>query len=166
MNLYILRHAIAVQRGSATYPNDDRPLTQEGIKKMKKEAQCFPSLIGSIDVIYSSPLQRATETAHIAAKSLRAEKNIVLTDALLPSADESEIFAVLNREKGLKNVMIVGHEPHLSYVTSVLLGVEHSVIELKKGALCCVAISGAVKKGNGQLLWLLQPKQLRAMAKK
>lgn len=166
MNLYILRHAVAVQRGSASYPNDDRPLTPKGIEKMKKEAECFPSLIKTIDVIYSSPLLRAKETAQIAAASLRAEKKIVITDALLPGADENEIFAVLNSEKGKEHVMIVGHEPHLSVTASVLIGVENSVVELKKGALCCISISGAVKKGNGQLRWLLQPKQLRAMGKK
>lgn len=163
MNLYILRHAIAVQRGSAQYPNDDRPLTKEGIEKMKKAAACFPSLIDAIDIIYFSPLSRAKETARIAARSLNAEKKISVTHALLPDADEEEIFSLLNEQKEEKSVMIVGHEPHLSITASSLLGVEQSVIELKKGALCLISIDGTVKKGSGQLRWLLQPKQLRAM---
>jgi phosphohistidine phosphatase len=165
MNLYILRHAVAVQRGSVHYPNDDRPLTKEGIEKMQKEAECFPWLIRKIDSLFTSPLSRAKETAEIAAKSLNAEKKIMITDALLLGADEDEIFELLNREKDNENVMIVGHEPHLSFTASSLLGTENSVIELKKGALCFISINGTVKRGNGQLRWLLQPKQLRAMGK-
>ncbi|MBI2428993.1 MAG: phosphohistidine phosphatase SixA [Ignavibacteriales bacterium] len=165
MNLYILRHAIAVARGTKEYPNDDRPLTKEGIDKMKREADCFPSIIKQIDVIYTSPLSRARETAAIAAKSLHAEKKITVTDALLAETGEEEIFALLNKEKNPEHVMIVGHEPHLSFVASSLLGVDESAIEFKKGALCLIEISGAVRKGAGTLKWLLQPKQLRMMGK-
>lgn len=165
MNLYILRHAIAVSRGTNDYPNDDRPLTQEGIDKMKKEAESFPAIVKQIDVIYTSPLSRARETAEIAARSLHAEKKMKVTDALLPGADEEDIFALLNKEKKMDHAMIVGHEPHLSFVASSLLGVNDATIEFKKGALCLIEIGGTVRKGSGTLKWLLQPRQLRAMGK-
>lgn len=165
MNLYILRHAIAVDRGTKEYPNDDRPLTREGIDKMKKAAACFPALIGEIDAIFTSPLSRARETALIAAKSLRAEKKITVTETLLPEADEEEICTLLNKEKHTGSVMIVGHEPHLSTVASFLLGGNDSSIELKKGALCLIEIGGEVRNGAGTLKWLLQPKQLRGMGR-
>lgn len=163
MNLYILRHAIAVARGTKHFPNDDRPLTKEGIDKMKRAAECFPQLVKEIDIIYSSPLSRAKETAEIAAKSLKSEKKMKITDALLPGANESELFELLNREKQGENIMIVGHEPHLSFLASSLIGVNDSMIELKKGALCLITIGGEARKGSGTLKWLLQPKQLRAM---
>lgn len=164
MNLYILRHAIAVERGTKHYPNDDRPLTQEGIDKMKKEAESFPSIVKQIDVIFTSPLSRARETAEIAARSLNALQKMKITDALLPGADEEEIFTLLNKEKKADHAMIVGHEPLLSSIATLLLGNESSVIELKKGALCLIEIGGTVRKGSGTLKWLLQPKQLRRMA--
>jgi len=164
VNLYILRHAIAVARGTKNYPNDDRPLTQEGIDKMKKEAECFPWLIKSIDIIFSSPLSRAKETAFIAAKSLNAESKIQIIDELLAGSGEEKLFAVLNKYRDKKKVMVVGHEPHLSFIASSLIGVDDSAIELKKGALCLIVIDGVVQRGAGRMQWLLQPKQLREMA--
>ena len=164
MNLYILRHAIAVERGTVRYPNDDRPLTPEGISKMKKEAECFPWLIKSIDMIFSSPLSRAKETAHIAAKSLKAESKIHIIDALLPDAKIENLFTELNSFWQKENIMIVGHEPQLSLITSALIGVDDSVVDLKKGGLCLVAVNGAMKKGSGKLQWLFRPKHLRALA--
>ncbi|MEW5800327.1 MAG: phosphohistidine phosphatase SixA [Bacteroidota bacterium] len=165
MNLYILRHAIAVARGTDEYPNDDRPLTHEGIDKMKQEAVCFPLLVKEIDVIYTSPLSRARETAEIAARSLKAERKVKITDLLLPGADNEALFDLLNKEKKSDSVMIVGHEPHLSFVASSLLGVNDAVVEFKKGALCLIEIGGSVRKGSGTLKWLLQPKQLRSMGR-
>lgn len=165
MNLYILRHAIAVPRGTEEYPNDDRPLTREGIDKMKQAAVCFPSLVKEIDVIYSSPLSRAKETAEIAARSLNAEKKIKITDLLLPGADDEALFDLLNNERKYGTVMIVGHEPHLGIVASSLIGKNDAAIEFKKGALCLIGIDGTVRKGCGTLKWLLQPKQLRALGK-
>lgn len=164
MNLYILRHAIAVERGTTYYLNDDRPLTPEGIDKMKKETECFPWLVKNIDIIFSSPLSRAKETALLAAKALKAESNIQLIDQLLPGAQKEKLFELLNKQKGKENIMLVGHEPDLSSIVCSLLGVENSAVELKKGALCLIVIDGSVQKGSGRMQWLMQPKQLRMLA--
>ncbi len=132
---------------------------------MKKEAESFPEIVKQIDVIFTSPLSRARETAEIAARSLKAGQKLKITDVLLPGADEEDIFALLNKEKKADHAMIVGHEPHLSFVASSLLGVNDSTIEFKKGALCLIEIGGTVRKGSGTLKWLLQPKHLRGMGK-
>lgn len=161
MFVYILRHAIAVQRGTTAYPNDDRPLTDDGKEKMRKAARGIAKIIGKVDVILTSPLVRALDTAKIAAEVLGAEHEIEVCKELLPGASAKRLILYLAKYKNLDHIMIVGHEPDLGYLASALLGSEQSIIEFKKGALCCIELSSLPPRGAGTLLWHLQPKQLR-----
>jgi phosphohistidine phosphatase len=163
MILYLLRHAIAAERGSAAYSDSDRPLTPEGKEKMEQAADSFPSLIGEVGLIASSPYLRARETAMIAAHRLRGGKKIRIVELLAPGGSIDELFQFLEECRHYRAVMVVGHEPDLGTLASLLLGVDRSAIELKKGALCAVSISGTIAKGCGLLIFLLQPKQLRAL---
>jgi len=165
MDLYLLRHAIAVQRGLTHYPNDDRPLTEEGIRKMKKGAQGIAKLAGSFDIILSSPLVRAYETARITAEAVKHGKKIVRCKQLLPEASLSDFMSLLQEYREHKSVLVVGHEPNMSQIVSALLGSPHSVVEFKKGALCKIKISGVSSVKYGTLIYHVTPKQLRAMAK-
>jgi len=159
--LYILRHAIAVQRGSSGYPNDDRPLTEDGKDKMRKAARGIANVIEKIDVILTSPLIRAHDTAKIAAEAMGADHKIEVCRELLPGSSAKKLLLYLAKYKNLDHIMIVGHEPDLGYLASAVLGSEHPLIEFKKGALCCIEVSSLPPKGPGTLLWHLQPKQLR-----
>ena len=163
MLIYILRHATAVQRGTSVYPNDDRPLTEDGIDKMEKAARGIATLIDGIDVIVTSPLLRAQETAKIAADALGAKHKIELCKELLPGSSMKKLLLYLAKYKNLNRIILVGHEPDLGYLASALLGSENSVIEFKKGSLCCIEISGLPPRGSGTLQWHLQPKHLRGL---
>jgi len=163
MIVYILRHAIAAERGTGGFDDRDRPLTEEGIEKMNAAAESFPSLIGEVDLIAASPYRRARETAVIAARHLNAEKRILLVDSLAPGGATNDLIAFLNERRKLSAVMLVGHEPDLSMLASSLLGIDRSAIELKKGSLCALSLNGTIAAGGGSLLFLLQPKHLRAM---
>lgn len=163
MNLYLLRHGIAVDRGSGTLRDDERPLTREGIEKMTAAARSFPGLIGKIDRILTSPLVRAKETAMIAAKECRAAKKIQIVNDLVPGTPIDRVYTLLNDHRKEGNIMLVGHEPDLSMLASALVGAGSSAIELKKGALCAISVNGAVANGSGTLVFLFQPKHLRGL---
>jgi phosphohistidine phosphatase len=163
MQLYILRHAIAVPRGTPGYPNDDRPLTEEGITKMNEGAKGIKEMVYSFDVIISSPLTRALHTAKIIAETVEYSKDIIVTDYLFPGSPQRSLFKFLENYKQHEKVLIVGHEPHLGYVTSTLIGINDSVVELKKGALCRIDTNDFPPEGRGKLIFLIQPKELRSI---
>jgi len=164
MIVYILRHAIAVQRGIAGYPNDDRPLTEDGRTKMAKGSKGIARVVDDIDVILTSPLIRAHDTATIAAEALGAENKLEVCKELLPGSSLKNLLSYLSKFKGLNSIMLVGHEPDLGYLASALIGSDESVVEFKKGALCAIEVSSSSPRGKGKLIWHLQPKQLRALA--
>lgn len=163
MVVYIVRHAVAVERGSASYPNDDRPLTDDGRDKMAKAAKAIAKQVGHIDRFISSPLIRAHETAKIVARAFGDEKSVELCDELAPGKSLRSLLTALSAYKALNSILIVGHQPDLGYLASALLGSTESIIEFKKGAVCAIELSTLPPKGSGTLLWHLQPKQLRAL---
>jgi phosphohistidine phosphatase len=164
MVVYMLRHAIAEERGKAGYPNDDRPLTEVGRNKMSKEAKGISKIVGKVDVILTSPMIRAHDTAKIVARALGAESKIKVCKDLTPGHSLKKLLASLSKFKELKGIMVVGHQPDLGYLASALLGSSESIVEFKKGAICAIEISTLPPSANGRLLWLLQPKHVREFA--
>lgn len=168
MKIFLLRHAIAVARGAENYPDDDRPLTEDGVARMTKGARGMEELVSGFDAILASPLVRARETAKIVAKALNREDAVEECKHLLPGSPVKSLFSFLAKYKDKKRVLLVGHEPDMGYIASALLGSETSVLEFKKGGLCCIDVSDMPPKEKepGMLRWHLTPKQLRALAKK
>ena len=165
MEVYLLRHADALPRGTPGYPNDDRPLTEEGAEKMAEGARGIVIVLNKVDVIISSPLVRALDTAKITAEALGFDKKIVVTDYLVPGYPQRSLFNFLQAYNKENRIMLVGHEPHMGYLASSLLGIAEHVIEFKKGGLCRIDIDGFPPKKKGKLQWHLTPKQLREIAK-
>src|SRR5262245_59547423 len=162
MEIYVLRHGIAVERGSPGYKKDsDRPLTKEGEEKVRQIAQALLAMDLRFDLILSSPYIRAEQTAHIVAEEL--DEEVTFMDSLVPGGDVQELIAEINEEKP-QRVLLVGHEPDLSRLVSVLFaGDSDAAIELKKGGLCKLT-TGKLSFGRSATLnWLLTPKQLRAL---
>ncbi len=163
MNLYILRHGIAADRG-AQYPDDDlRPLTDKGISRMRREAKGMDAIGVSPDLIISSTLVRAIQTAEIVQQRLSSPPPLIKSRSLVPEAHPSQILDELAaNHSSLDSVMVVGHEPHMSSLVSyILTGRVSWIIEMKKGALVSIDLSPS---GRGQLLWALAPRHLRALA--
>jgi phosphohistidine phosphatase len=163
MQIYLLRHAIAVPRGSVSFPNDDRPLTEEGVKKMAKAAKGAAKILPAIDVILSSPLKRAHETATIIARAIGAEHRLEICNHLLPNSSMKSVMSYLAKYKELQSILIVGHGPDIGFIASSLLGSSDDVIEFKKGALCCIETESIPPKNHGKLLWHLPPRFLRGI---
>lgn len=164
MNLLVVRHAIAEDPAeyARDHPDDaGRPLTSEGIRKMKRAARGLRSLVPELDLLATSPLTRARETAEILAGVYKPVTPVVVS-ALAPGQPLADLRSWLEGARRYDAVAIVGHEPALSRGVSWLLaGGDRSFVELKKGAACLLAIPDVVGAGCATLCWALTPAQLR-----
>jgi phosphohistidine phosphatase len=166
MNVYVLRHGLAAQRLAIDLKADrSRPLTPKGRKKMVKIAASMKSLGLSFDLILSSPCLRARQTAEIVAEAYHAGKHLELAKELSVEARPEALLQRLFHEHLLPdNLLLVGHEPHLSGFISLLLsGTAHVQLQLKKGGLCKLSIPALKPGRRATLEWLLTPRQLLAM---
>ncbi len=164
--IYVLRHAIAAQRGDPAYPLDsDRPLTSKGVKRMRRIANGICSQGVKFDLILSSPYRRALETAFILAKQYRLGEAIQTSSLLTPEVNPSELITeIQSKYEACKNILLVGHEPQLSaFISTLTVGNMNGPLILKKGGLCKLQI-GKRGEAKATLSWLLTPKQLVAMA--
>ena len=167
MKLYVLRHGIAVEPGTPGYATDaDRPLTPEGERKLRQIAKAMEALELSFDLILSSPYLRARQTAEIVAEVLKARKKLELSDCLMPGGSTKKLVELL---KGLhpcpESVLLVGHEPYLSGLISLLVsGREAFAVIMKKGGLCKLSTESLAHGRCAALEWLLTPKQMALMA--
>lgn len=156
MELYFLRHGIAADVGPEGSGDAGRPLTAEGIQKTKEEARGLRRLGVRPDVLLSSPLVRARQTAEIVRHALGLDSRLV--DALAPGCDIALLRDLLGEYRSAERIMVVGHEPDFSQLVGTLTG--GSRILLKKGGLARVDLE-TVDKGAGTLVWLLPPLALR-----
>ena len=166
MDLLVIRHGIAVEREEWSGHDDLRPLTDEGVSKMRKCAEGIVTQVERVDVLATSPLVRARRTAELVAKALEHDGDLEEVDELRPGQDPDAFLGWVEQHEGSDVVAIVGHEPHLSTLVSWLMsGRRESQIDLKKGGVCLLRFDDSVAAGKGQLLWLLTPAQLRALAR-
>ena len=162
-NLYIVRHGIAVEHGTTGIADDDRPLTSKGEKRIRQVAIGLRNLDLEIDQIVSSPLPRAHSTAEILARILGVERSLETSDLLRPGGEIASIESMV-AERSEHNLMIVGHNPSLSRLLSLLvLGDANAPIcDLKKGAIAALS-APAPGGGHYQLWWLGTPRLLRRL---
>ncbi len=163
MDLYVQRHGLAGDPDSDEYPNDDdRPLTAKGIRRIGRQVRGLNSLGLSLDAIITSPLVRAVQTADIVHRGLESPGRLSTSEVLAPTADPSRLVdQLLTEYSSASSVMIVGHEPNLSGLVSVLVtGDREPVVRLRKGALCRLQVP-ALRYGRcGWIEWFLTSKQM------
>ena len=152
MRLYFLRHGRA-DWPEWTKPDDERPLTERGKKEMRQVAKFLVRLKVKPDLIVTSPLPRASQTAQIAAEQLKTK--LREDETLKPGFGMSELRTVLKRHH-LKILMLVGHEPDFTDVISALTG---ACLKLSKGGVGLIDVDPEAEKGK--LLWLFPPKFAR-----
>ena len=155
MKIYILRHGTAEPRGEQV-AEEERKLTPEGKKGVKNVLQMARSAGVQPEVILTSPWLRALETASMAAEALKCA-DVKQTRSLLPAVPPSQIWREILAHAQAKQVMIVGHEPHLSRVAAFLLD-SPLPIDLKKGAILRVDVEGEESHPGGVLKWFITPK--------
>ena len=158
MILYFLRHGLAGSRDAWEGDDSRRPLTKKGLKNMARQAKILAQLDLRLEVIITSPLTRASQTADIVAGELKMVAQLQQDERLAPGFDRDHLAQVLAEHPETKNIMLVGHEPDFSLTISALTG-GGSVI-LKKGGLARVDIT-ATDPLQGDLVWLVPPKIMR-----
>jgi phosphohistidine phosphatase len=159
MNLYIIRHAIAVDEGTSEYESDsERPLTDKGRKKMRQIAKGLRSLGVEFDLILSSPYVRARETAEILAEVFKMKKKIDFSDNLIPMGNPELLITEVNEKFSVESMAVVGHEPHLSALVGLLVGENGKLdVTLKKGGVCYLSADDLHQERRATLEWLLTP---------
>ncbi|MDD8018287.1 MAG: histidine phosphatase family protein [Bacteroidota bacterium] len=160
----MVRHAIAEERGKKVFPNDDRPLTNTGIRKMNKNAHGMAKIIQAPTVIISSPLKRAYQTSEIVASKFHNIPSIVQSDDLLPETTVQKIIQLCKKYSPQKEIMIVGHEPILGKFLSTILHQKKQSMYFKKGAICGVDFFAA-RRQKSELLFFIPPKVLRSLSR-
>jgi phosphohistidine phosphatase len=159
MNLYIIRHAIAVDEGTSDYESDsERPLTDKGRKKMRQIAKGLRNLGVEFDLILSSPYVRARETAEILADVFKMKKKIVFSDNLIPMGNPELLITEINEKYSVDSMVVVGHEPHLSTLVGLFAAENGKIdITLKKGGVCYLSADDLHHEHRATLEWLLTP---------
>jgi len=158
MILYIVRHSDAVPSGTPGVPEDERPLTDKGVKKMREIARGLCAVDVKPELILSSPLPRASRTAEIVVEEMGGGIPLKLTDALSPSGNRSALYREFRADRKLSSVMIVGHQPALGEIAGeIAWGSAEHYLELKKGGVCALEVGRLDPTPAGTLLWLLTP---------
>ena len=161
--LYIVRHDIAEERGDAWPDDTKRPLTEEGMHRMRRAARSLARIGVCVDVVLTSPLVRTRQTAELFAAAFSPHPAVVNLDALGPDGSASAIIAELDKYSKKKRIAMVGHEPGVGDLASRLAGMKQPM-EFKKGAICRIDFEVFPPKGRGQLRWFVTPKMLRKLA--
>src|SRR5262252_3720665 len=162
--LYLVRHAVAEARGDAWPDDSKRPLTDSGIARMRRAARGLARLGVAIDVVLTSPLTRARQTAEIVVEAIHPRPTLVSTDALSPDGGYAAVVAELEKHARKTRIALVGHEPGIGELAARLIGSRHA-IEFKKGAVCRIDVDAVPPGGPGDLRWLMTTKILRAIRK-
>jgi phosphohistidine phosphatase len=195
MRLYFLRHGEAGSREEWSGPDEERPLTRRGVAEMRAAAHGMRWLDLQVDLVLSSALVRARQTAEIVADAFKQQ--VTLAQGLASGCSLVELAQTLAEyvpvsqtpnaaENGPpptgpaggvvpRGVLLVGHEPDFSVLIGALIGRKGSAsIVLKKGALCRVDLDPTADgwrwdtthlRASGALAWLLTAKQLRQLGR-
>jgi len=158
MQIFILRHGVA-ESHEAHKADARRALTSKGKSEVRRVLSLARGANLTPDYVFSSPLLRARETAAV-VKKLFGTKDFVETKSLLPAANPQAMWKELAALKDAKQVLLAGHEPHLSNLIRFLLGAA-VVVDLKKGALVRIDCEGLLGPPRGVLKWMLTPRLVR-----
>lgn len=147
MHLYFLRHG-AADWPDWDKPDDERPLTKAGRKEMHEVGEFLARCKIKADLILTSPLPRAAQTADIAAEHLKLR---VHEEKMLAPGFAVEDLTRLLRKHPQQVLMLVGHEPDFTSVIGALTGAS---LKLSKAGVALIDLN----LQRGRLLWLFPPK--------
>ena len=167
MDIYILRHGKAEERSQNITSDSKRRLTEVGKKELEYIGKAIKNLDIEFDLVVSSPLVRAKQTADIILKHVKIKKKSILVwDELKPEISVETTLKKLSRINSSSSILLIGHEPHLSNLISNIISNSDNVdISLKKGGFA--HIKGLPEKSGvyGSLRSVMTPKQLKKLCK-
>ncbi|MFN0060058.1 MAG: SixA phosphatase family protein [Planctomycetota bacterium] len=168
MQIYLIRHGIAIDREDPDCPAEpERELTQLGYKRTRRAMKGLRRLGLTPQIILTSPYRRCVQTAELAARCLHLSQSaeaFMVSEDLLPESRPNALLDSLASFEG-KNMLIVGHAPHLDMLLAAAVGSRTPAItSLGKAAVACLEL-GDPPQLPAQLAWLLKPSMLRLLAK-
>ena len=164
IQLYLVRHAIAEERGPKWPDDTKRPLSTEGKLRMETQVVGLEKLGVEIEEVLTSPLVRTRQTADILAKGLSSRPRVTVFDALAPGHSAKEMMNALKEYAKKTRIALVGHEPGIGDLSAALVGARNP-ITFKKGGVALIRVERLPPDaGSGALLWFLSPKVLRQLA--
>src|SRR5213082_2975170 len=166
MELYIVRHGIAIDREDPQCPPDpERYLTEEGVEKTKGVAKGVAALGVAADLFFTSPFVRAAQTAEIFVDVLDySRQKIRRSEWLLPGAEPTLLFRELAKEKQASSIFLFGHAPQLDDVIAAAFGAKKHLTSMKKAGVALIELK-RISPPMGTLAWLATPKMLRRAGK-
>ena len=162
LELYLIRHGVAEERGKDWPDDSKRPLTPDGIARLRKAAHGLNEVGVGFDQIVTSPLVRTRQTADVFAEELETHPPVVTSDALAPAGTPPSVIQEITKHVRKARVALVGHEPNLGELAAQLIGARNP-LEFKKGGICRIDFDMLPPKGGGMLRWFLSPKLLRKL---
>jgi phosphohistidine phosphatase len=169
MQILLVRHAPAEDRAAfarSGRTDDERPLTEQGRKKMVANARGLRRLVPRLDALATSPYVRAAQTADILAREYPRLVPQTL-ECLTPDGSRDALAKWLRRHGGPRTVSLVGHEPWLGETIAWLLtSTPTPVCELRKGGACLLELRSAAGPGRAALQWIVPPRVLRELARR
>jgi phosphohistidine phosphatase len=163
--LLLLRHAIAEDGGRG---GDDaaRRLTGEGKRKLREVVAGMRALELAVDVVLTSPLVRARETAQIVAEAYDLPEPEIVR-ALAPGGGPDAVLTALGGYAASTALVLVGHQPDLGELASTLLAGTPGLVPLpfKKAGLAAITVASHPPRGAGHLEFFLKPGQLRRIGR-
>lgn len=166
LELYLVRHGIAADT-SSNGSDRLRALTPEGIAALHGEAAGLARLKVRLDLILTSPLVRARETAEVLASHLGQSGNeppVILSAAVAPEGSPAQVLTELRQHTSVNQIAVVGHEPGIGELAALCLGA-HTSVPFKKGGVCRIDFEGEPRPGSGVLRWFAKPKMLILMGR-
>jgi phosphohistidine phosphatase len=166
MEIFLLRHGQAVQRGTPGFEDDAaRPLTPKGRKQLKRVTRAMVAMGLEFDLLLTSPLLRARETAEVVATVLKVGKRLQTCEALSADREPAALIRALQRLKPVpESLLLVGHEPFLSRLISQLVtGGPDLEMDFPKAGLCKLKLEKWHAGKCARLAWLLTPQQMKRM---
>jgi phosphohistidine phosphatase len=160
--IYLVRHGLAAEQGPEFPHDDERPLTSEGIERLREQVLGLRELQVRLDRVLTSPLVRAVQTAKIVAAGISCTAPLLTVDALRPGGRYDALMAALGRLGDDRSVALVGHMPSIGEIAARLIGAKEP-LPFKKGATCCIETDGLPPTRAGQLRWFVPPRALRAL---
>ncbi len=160
--LYLVRHAIAAERGEDWPDDDKRPLTARGIARFEGAVAGLEALDVELDEIFTSPLVRAKQTADILAAGVKGKPSVKILDTLAPGHTPTQVLAQLAKHAKSRRIALVGHEPGLGELAAHLIGAGRA-LPFKKGGVCRIDVESLTSRRAGALSWFVMPKVLRKL---
>jgi phosphohistidine phosphatase len=142
----------------------DRPLTKKGGEEIVAAGRWMALQDLRFDLIASSPLVRAQETAAIIAESLGEKDRLVTWKVLAPGGNPDTVCRMIGKQGDLRSILLVGHEPLLSALISrIIAGDENTAIAMTKGSLAKIREFSPTIPPSGELHWLVTAAQMAGM---